>query len=115
MDAWSLFLMSSVVPELTTPWLELWKSNMTFVDDRAYINIPAREEQTETSSTQLAMAWAFCLTKELGEYALAQKLRRSLAHLALQEFQLDPWLSGLFALGDLLEKGTFYDVVHHSG
>ena len=45
-------------PELVTPWLEQWRSSITFVKERAYINIPIQEEQTETSSIQLATAWA---------------------------------------------------------
>ena len=113
MDAWSLFLMSSVVPKLVTDWLEIWASNITFANDRAYVGIPSQEEQSETSTTQLATAWAFCLSKELGDYELSRKLRRSLTDGALQGFQVDPLLSGLFALGELLEKGTFYNMVHH--
>lgn len=60
-DIWTLFLMSAVVPEQVAIWFARWEQNITRANGRASVEIPTAETDTESSSTPLATAWAFCL------------------------------------------------------
>jgi diazepam-binding inhibitor (GABA receptor modulator, acyl-CoA-binding protein) len=110
-DAWTLFLMSSVVPDRVAKWFPDWRKNIKVNEDRAYVEIPQKHRDIEFSSTELASAWAYCLAKELGHSRLAWQLRRTLEPQVESGFKLDPLISGLFLLGDVLEKGSFNALV----
>lgn len=110
-DAWSLFLMSGVIPERVREWFERWQENITHENGRATVEIPESEADTEASSTLLATSWAFCLARELGRASLAETLRRTLEAHVVGGFSLDPLLSGLYLLGEVLEAGSFRRLV----
>lgn len=111
MDSWALFLMSAVIPDRVAAWFEQWQTNITRKDSRAYVEVSALDTDAEASSTLLATAWAFCLTKELGHFDLAGLLRNTLDQDVVTGFVLDPLLSGLHLLGELLEPGSFRRLV----
>ena len=115
MDVWSLFLMSAVVPERVQIWYERLKRKITDTGNSSRLEVSAREAKSELSSTELATAWMYCLARELGDQALATRLRSSLAPQVTDGFLLDPLLSGLFYLGDLLEPGSFRSLVSGQG
>ena len=110
-DIWTLFLMSAVVPEQVASWFAEWRKNIIHSDGRASVEIPSSDVAGESSSTQLATAWAFCLAQELGERELAERLRRTLQDDVESGFDLDPLLSGLYLLGASLEPGAFRQLV----
>lgn len=111
MDVWSLFLMSALVPEQVRQWFEKLKRRITHAGDVASLEVATREAKWELSSTELATVWTYCLARELNEQVLAAKLRASLAPQVTDGFALDPLLSGLFLLGDLLRPGGFRALV----
>lgn len=111
-DIWALFLMSSIVCDRVSEWFEEWQRNITYDGDAAYVEVAAWEAEEEFSSNDLATAWAFCLTKERGQDDKAECLRRSLAPKVVEGFELDPYISGLFLLGERLEVGAFYGLVN---
>jgi hypothetical protein len=106
-DIWSLFLMSGVVPDKVRSWFGRWQHNITVENERAWVEIAASETKGEFSSTLLATAWAFATAKELGERELANGLRATLDSGPSKDFVLDPLLSGLYLLGEVLQPGAF--------
>ncbi|MHA2251364.1 MAG: linalool dehydratase/isomerase domain-containing protein [Candidatus Kariarchaeaceae archaeon] len=106
-DAWSLFLMSGIYPKKVKEWFAKWKGNIKSRGKEAIVNISKDEEKAEVSSTLLATAWSYCLTKEIGEFEYAEKLRHFLVQNERNGFEVDPLLTGLVTLGDILEKGDF--------
>jgi hypothetical protein len=103
--------MSSVVPNKVSEWFGSWNHHITRVGGRAYVAVSARDAEVEFASNMLASAWTYCLAKELGELELAEMLRQTLEPGALWGFELDPLISGLYLLGELLEPGTFRELV----
>ena len=110
-DIWALFLMSGVVPRRVGDWFGRWQENIKQDSGRAYVEVTAKDAKTEFSSVLLATSWAFCLAKELGQPKLAGSLRNTLNDEAVKGFELDPLLSGLYMLGDLLQPGSFHRLV----
>ena len=111
-DFWSLFLMSGIVPGRVADWFRLEQRNIVHVGEAAHVQVAAWEPQMEFSSDELASAWAFCLAKELGQRELAAALQRYLEPRVAEGSELDPYISGLYLLGDRLEPGQFRDLVH---
>ena len=60
-DIWTLFLMSGVVPERVTAWFEGWQRNLVYEGDYAYVQVDPLEPEEESSTNELATAWAYCL------------------------------------------------------
>ncbi len=110
-DIWAMFLMSGVVPSRVSEWFERWQRNIVYNGKIGHVEVAAWEAEHEFSSSELATAWAFCLAKELGQDDRASKLRNSLSPKVLQGFELDPYISGLFLLGERLETGAFHNLV----
>ncbi len=110
-DIWTFFLMSSVEPDRVRNWFEQWQQNITYEPDRAYIEISVGDREIEFSSNSLATAWAFCLTKELGQAERAELFRNMLRREASRGFELDPLISGLHLLGERLDAGAFRRLV----
>ena len=67
MDAWSLFLMSGVAPELTRKWFSQWRTRLVVKYDGLQVPVSPREEKSELASQELASAWALCAARELGD------------------------------------------------
>ena len=111
-DFWSLFLMSSIVPERVSEWFRSVRRNIAHEDEGAHVQVADWEPGMEFSSDELASAWAFCLAKELGKLDLAASLQRYLEPRVLQGSELDPYISGLYLLGDKLEPGSFRRLIH---
>ena len=111
-DFWSLFLMSSIVPERVVEWFRRAHRNIVREGETAHVQVADWEPQMEFSSDELASAWAFCLAKELEELDLAARLQRYLEPRVLQGFELDPYISGLYLLGDKLETGHFRSLIN---
>ena len=111
-DIWALFLMSGVIPHRVSAWFERWQRNIVREGERAFVRVAAWEEEQEFSSNELATAWAFCLTKELGQTQRADRLQRYLSPKVEEGFVLDPYISGLFLLGERLEAGAFRQLVN---
>ena len=63
-DIWALFLMSGVVPERVAEWFESWQRNVVYEGNVAYVQVGDREPKEESSTNELATAWAYCLAKE---------------------------------------------------
>ncbi|MCZ6843748.1 MAG: hypothetical protein O7G32_13080, partial [SAR324 cluster bacterium] len=59
-----------------------------------------------------ATAWAFCLAKELGQGERAERLQRFLLPKVGEGFDVDPYTTGLFLLGERLEKGAFHRLIY---
>lgn len=110
-DIWALFLMSGVLPDRVRDWFTRWQENITHENGKAFVEIASADREAEVASTPLATAWAFCLAKELGHVALATSLRHTLNHEVLTGFDLDPLLSGLYLLGELLQPAAFHRLV----
>ena len=110
-DIWALFLMSGVVPDRVAGWFDAWQRNIVDDGERAFVRVADWEYEQEFSSNDLATAWAFCLARELGRTRLADRLRRYLAPRAERGFELDPYVSGLFLLGERLPAGGFRRLV----
>lgn len=111
MDTWSMFLMSALVPDRVRVWFERLKAQLAHSGTAASLQVSTRESKSELSSTELATAWTYCLARELDDQTLATELRASLASQVVDGFALDPLLSGLFLLGDILEPGAFRALV----
>ncbi len=111
-DIWTLFLMSGVVPERVSAWFEGWQRNFVFEGDVAYVQVGAREPEEESSTNELATAYAYCLAKELGQADRAERLRRFLLPKVGEGFEVDPYTTGLFLLGERLETGAFYGLIN---
>lgn len=111
MDVWALFLMSAVVPHRVREWFARWRARITMDDGRAWVDIPDADAEAESSSTLLASSWALCLARELAENDLAESLRRMLQGPVTAGCALDPLISGLYLLGDLLHPGGFHRLV----
>jgi hypothetical protein len=65
------------------------------------------ETEAEIGSASLATAWAATLARELGLNELGDSLRASLAVGLHDGFVLDPLLSGLWLLVEVLQPGDF--------
>jgi len=111
-DIWTLFLMSGVVPERVSAWFEGWQRNLVHEEDYAYVQVGPLEPEEEASTNELATAWAYCLAKELGQTDRAERLRRYLIPRVGKGFEIDPYTTGLFLLGERLEKGAFYELIN---
>jgi len=111
-DIWALFLMSGIVPERVSDWFESWQRNLVFEGDVAYVQVDEREPEEESSTNELATAWAYCLAKELGQADRAERLRRFLLPKVREGFEVDPYTTGLFLLGERLETGAFYGLIN---
>ncbi len=111
-DIWALFLMSGIVPERVSDWFETWQRNLVFEGDVAHVQVDARAPEEESSTNELATSWAYCLAKELGQADRAEQLRRYLAPRAVKGFEIDPYTTGLFLMGEHLEKGAFYSLIN---
>ena len=111
-DIWALFLMSGIVPERVSGWFETWQRNLVFEGDVAHVQVDARAPEEESSTNELATSWAYCLAKELGQADRAEQLRRYLAPRAVKGFEIDPYTTGLFLMGEHLEKGAFYSLIN---
>ncbi|MCG8691159.1 MAG: hypothetical protein MI806_08110 [Minwuiales bacterium] len=110
-DIWTFFLTSAVKPDRARDWFEQWQRNVTYEADRAYVAISAEDHAMEFSSDPLATAWAFCLSKELGQTSRARLFANTLRRHVAAGFELDPLLSGLYLLGERLEAGAFRRLV----
>jgi hypothetical protein len=111
-DIWALFLMSGIVPERVSDCFESWQRNLVVEGDVAYVQVGEREPEEESSTNELATSWAYCLAKELGQADRAEQLRRYLAPRAVKGFDIDPYTTGLFLMGEHLEKGAFYSLIN---
>ncbi len=111
-DIWALFLMSGVVPERVSTWFESWQRNLVYREEDAYVQVGAREPEEENSTNELATAWAYCLAKELGQTDRAERLRRFLSPKVEKGFEVDPYTTGLFLLGERLEAGAFHRLIN---
>ena len=111
-DIWALFLMSGVERGRVSEWFENWQRNIRHDGGAARVEVAAWEPEAEFSSDDLATAWAFCLAKELGQDDKAGSLRAGLVPKVAKGFELDPYISGLFLLGERLEKGGFHELVN---
>ena len=111
-DIWALFLMSGIVAERVAGWFETWQRNLVVDADTAWVEVGDRAREQESSTNEIATAWAYCLAKELGEDALAVKFRRYLAPRAAAGFKIDPYTTSLFLLGEHLSKGLFSSLIH---
>ncbi len=111
-DIWTLFLMSGFVPERVSEWFESWQRNLIIYGDVTYVQVDDLEPEEESSTNELATAWAYCLAKELGQADRAEQLRRYLAPKAIKGFEIDPYTTGLFLMGEHLETGVFYELIN---
>ncbi len=111
-DIWSLFLMSGVVPERVSDWFESWQRHVIYERDVAYVQVGEREAEEESSTNEIATAWAYCLSKELGQTDRAERLQRFLLPKVGEGFDVDPYTTGLFLLGERLETGAFYGLIN---
>lgn len=111
-DIWALFLMSAEIPQRVADWFEAWQRNVLDRGDQAFVEVAAWEAEQEFSSDDLATAWAYCLAKELGQAERARRLRRFLAPKIAAGSDLDPYLTGLFLLGEGLQAGAFGRLVN---
>ena len=111
-DIWALFNMSGVVPERVSTWFESWQRNLVYEGESAHVQVGALEPEEENSTNELATAWAYCLAKELGQTDRAERLQRFLSPKVGEGFDVDPYNTGLYLLGERLEKGTFYRLVN---
>lgn len=110
-DIWALFLMSGVVPGLVGSWFERWAPNIVESADEAHVEVAPWEAEMEFSSNEIATAWAYCLARELGREPLATRLREYLAPRVVEGIDIEPYFSGLFLLGERLERGDFARLV----
>jgi hypothetical protein len=111
-DIWALFLMSGVVPERVSTWFESWQRNLVYEGDVAYVQVGDREPEEESSTKELATAWAYCLARELGQATRAERLRQYLSPKVGAGFDVDPYITGLFLLGERLETGAFHRLIY---
>ena len=85
---------------------------MIYDGDVAYVQVGEREAEEESSTNELATAWAYCLAKEPGQADRAEQLRRYLAPRAVKGFEIDPFTTGLFLMGEHLEECAFYSLIN---
>ena len=111
-DIWTLFLMSGVVPERVSAWFESWQRNLVHEGDYSYVQVDPLEPAEESSTNELATAWAYCLAKELGCADRAERLRRFLLPKVAGGFEVDPYTTGLFLLGERLATGAFHGLIN---
>ena len=111
-DIWALFLMSGIVPERVSTWFERWQRNLIYKGEDAYVQVGPRDPEEESSTNELATAWAYCLAKELGQTDRADRLQRFLSAKVGEGFDVDPYNTGLFLLGERLEKGAFHKLIN---
>jgi hypothetical protein len=111
-DIWALFLMSGVVPDRVSAWFERWQRNIVQKGELAIVQVADWEAEQEFSSNELATAWAFCLAKELGQTQRAERLQRYLSPRVEEGFELDPYITGLYLLGERLEAGAFQQLIN---
>ncbi len=111
-DIWALFVMSGTVPERVSEWFEGWQRNLVYKGEGAYVQVGAHEPEEEASTNELATAWAYCLAKELGQTDRAERLQRFLLPQVGEGFEVDPYTTGLFLLGERLETGAFYGLIN---
>ncbi len=111
-DIWALFVMSGTVPERVSSWFESWQRNLVHEGDIAYVQVGDREPEEENSTNELATAFAYCLARELGQADRAEQLRRYLAPRAVKGFEIDPYTTGIFLMGERLETGAFYGLIN---
>ncbi len=86
--------------------------NLVYEEDVAYVQVGDREPEEESSTHELATAWAYCLARELGQADRVEQLRRYLAPRAVKGFEIDPYTTGIFLLGERLETGAFYGLIN---
>ncbi len=111
-DIWALFLMSGIVPERVSDWCESWQRHVIHEGDVAYVQVGERDAEEESSTNELATAWAYCLAKELGQTDRAERLQRFLSPKVEEGFEVDPYTTGLFLLGERLEAGAFHRLIN---
>lgn len=100
------------MPERVSEWFESWQRNVVFEGDVAYVQVDELELEEESSTNEIATSWAYCLARELGQTDRAEQLRRYLAARAVKGFEIDPYTTGLFPMGEHLEKGAFYSLIN---
>jgi len=110
-DIWAMFLMSSVKRDRVATWFEEWQRNIVDDHDAAYIDVEAWEAAEEFTSNDLATAWACFVAKGLGQVDRAESLRLWLEPKVKEGFKLDPYISGLYLLGEQLNEGAFRKLV----
>ncbi len=110
-DIWALFLMSAIVPERVSEWFETWQRNVVSGEENTYVQVGPKDQEEESSTNELATAWAYCLAKELGQQERAEGLRQFLSPKVAKGFDVDPYVTGLFHMGEHLEKGVFRKLV----
>lgn len=111
LDAWCLFLTSATAPELAREWFNSWHHHIGREHGRAWLLVSPGQHRAEVATTDLATAWAFCVSKELGEIVLADELDTYLRPGAEAGFPVDPYTSGLVALGHELSPGGFHRMI----
>lgn len=104
--------MSGVVPERVSAWFEIWQRNLVHLGEHSCVQVDPLEPEEESSTNELATAWAYCLAKELGQEDRAERLRRFLLPKVGKGFEVDPYTTGLFLLGERLEKGAFHALIN---
>ena len=114
MDAWALALMAATAPDDVTSWFAQWRHHLQDGGDATWVPISERQERVEDSTTELATAWIFVLAAELGDTDLHDRIDNHLAPRAVTGFRVDPYVSGLYALGHELEAGDLRRLVTES-
>ncbi len=100
------------MPERVSGWFETWQRHLVFEGDVAYVQVGEREAEEESSTNELATAWAYCLAKELGQADRAGQLRRYLSPKVGEGFAVDPYTTALFLLGERLETGASHRLIN---
>ncbi len=111
-DMWALFLMSGILPDQVAEWFEGSQRNIVYDGGTGQVKVAAWEAENEFSSCELATAWAFCVARELGQDDRAERLRGSLSRKAVRGFELDPYITGVYLLGERLDAGAFRRLIH---
>lgn len=110
-DFWALFLMSAIVPKQAAEWFEQAQRNVACDGEVAHVQVAPWESENEFSSDEIATAWAFCLARELGQTERAERFRSFLRPVVAAGSVLDPYLSGVYLLGERLAPGALRDLV----
>lgn len=110
-DFWALFLMSAIAPKQAAEWFEQAQRNVADDGKTAHVQVAPWESESEFSSNEIATAWAFCLARELGQTERAEKFWRFLHPAVANGSVLDPYLSGVYLLGERLTSGAFRKLV----
>lgn len=114
-DTWSLFLMSGAAPVQARTWFERWREHLVFQGSLAWVPVASAEQVAERSSVRLASAWGYCLAREMGDAALADKLRAAVCRPAERNDAPPILVTGLLALGDALQPSGFRRLVEGIG